>query len=68
MCLAKAYMNKWDNEPVLQNIAHMRLRGELVELETLLGEEKAILGRVIEVDFATSSILLDEHREADKSS
>ena len=68
MCLAKAYLNKWDDEPVLQDIAHMRLHGEQVELETLLGEEKVIPGRVVEVDFATSRILLDEHREADRSS
>ena len=68
MCLAKAYLNKWGDEPVLQDIAHMRLHRERVELETLLGEERVILGRVIEVDFATSRILLDEHREAEKLS
>lgn len=68
MCLAKAYLNKWGDEPVLQDIAHMRLHRERVELETLLGEEKVIPGRVVEVDFATSRILLDEHRKADKSS
>ena len=67
MCLAKAYLNKWDDEPVLQDIAHMRLHSGRVELETLLGEEKVILGRVVEVDFATSRILLDEHREAKNS-
>ena len=68
MCLAKAYLNKWDDEPVLQDIAHMRLYGGRVELETLLGEEKVMLGRVVEVDFATSRILLNEHREAKKLS
>ena len=68
MCLAKAYLNKWGDDPVLQDIAHMRLRGEQVELETLLGEEKVIPGRVVEVDFATSRILLDEHHEPDKIS
>ena len=68
MCLAKAYLNKWDDEPVLQDITHMRLHGGRVELETLLGEEKVIPGRVVEVDFATSRILLDEHREAKKLS
>jgi predicted RNA-binding protein len=68
VCLAKAYLNKWDDEPVLQDIAHMRLHGGRVELETLLGEEKVIPGRVVEVDFATSRILLDGHREAKKLS
>ena len=68
MCLAKAYLNKWGDNPVLQDITHMRLRGEQVELETLLGEEKVIPGRVVEVDFATSMILLDKHCEPDKLS
>jgi len=48
--------------------AHMRLHGSRVELETLLCEEKVIPGRVVEVDFTTSRILLDEHREAEKFS
>jgi len=68
VCLAKAYLSKYGGEPVLQDIAHMRLNDSRVELETFLGEEKVIPGRVVEVDFATSRILLDEHREADKSS
>ena len=67
MCLAKAYLNKWGNEPVLQDIAYMRLHRERVELETLFGEEKVIPGRVVEVDFATSRILLDEHRKAERA-
>ena len=62
MCLAKAYLNKWDDEPVLQDIAHMRLHDERVELETLFGEEKVVPGRVVEVDFAASKILLKAHR------
>jgi predicted RNA-binding protein len=67
MCLAKAYLNKWGNEPVLQDIAHMRLCDDRVELETLLGEEKVITGNVVEVDFTASRILLDENRESDKT-
>ena len=68
MCLAKAYLNKGDSQPVLQEIAHMRLNNGQVQLETLLGEEKVISGRVVEVDFAASEILLDEHREPNTSS
>ena len=67
MCLAKAYLNKWGTEPVLQDITSMRLHRERVELETLFGEEKVIPGRVVEVDFTTSRILLDEHRKADRA-
>jgi predicted RNA-binding protein len=67
VCLAKAYLNKWDDEPVIQDIAHMRLHDGRVELETLLGEERVIQGKVVEVNFATSKILLDEYYEAEKS-
>jgi len=61
VCLAKAYSNKQDNEPVLQDIAYMRLHDGQVELETLLGKEKVIQGRVVEVNFATSKIFLEQY-------
>ena len=67
MCLAKAYLNKSGDTPLLQDIAHMRLHDDCVELETLFGEEKVIPGRVVEVDFSTSKILLDERHKADKA-
>lgn len=60
MCLAKAYLNKQDDEPVLQDIAYLRLRDNRVELETLFGQGKTISGRVIEIDFSTSKILLEQ--------
>jgi len=63
MCLAKAYLSKSGDEPVLQDIAHIRMRDDCVELETLFGEEKVIPGRVVEIDFATSKILIHEHRD-----
>ena len=68
MCLAKAFLNKRDNEPVIQDIAYIRLNDERVELKALFGEEKVIKGRVIEVDFTNSRILLDEQYEAEKLS
>ena len=68
MCLAKAYLNKWGDEPVLYDIAHMKLGNGRVELETLMGEEKVITGKVVEVDFTASRILMEENRESDKTS
>jgi predicted RNA-binding protein len=68
VCLAKAYLDKQDNEPVLQDISYMRLHDGHVELKTLLGEEKTIPGRVVEVDFIASRVLLAEHRETGESS
>jgi len=60
MCLAKAYFNKSADNPILQDIARMRLHDDRVELETLFGEERVISGRVVEIDFSTSKILLSE--------
>jgi len=59
MCLATAYLSKGNKEPILRDIAHMRFDGDSVEMETLFGEEKVIPGRVLEVDFSTSKIILD---------
>ena len=67
MCLAKAYLNKSADKPILQDIARMRLHDDRVELETLFGEEKVISGRVVEIDFSTSKILLNESVKADKA-
>lgn len=67
MCLAKAYLNKSADDPILQDIARMRLYDDRVELETLFGEEKVIPGRVVEIDFSTSKIVLSEIAKADKA-
>ena len=61
MCLAKAFVNNWSGQPVFQDIARMRINGNKVELETLFGEEKVVPGRVIEIDFTTSRILVEKH-------
>lgn len=67
MCLAKAYLNKWSDEPVLQDISYLRLNGDSVEMATLFNEEKVITGRLVEVDFNSSRILLDEYHKDEKS-
>jgi predicted RNA-binding protein len=66
MCLAKAYLDNLPDNPILQDIARMRLYEDRVELETLFGEGKVIPGRVVEIDFSTSRILLNESAKADK--
>jgi predicted RNA-binding protein len=66
MCLAKAYLSKSADNPVLQDIARMRLHDDRVELETLFGEERIISGKVVEIDFSTSKIMLNEIVKADK--
>ena len=65
MCLAKAFVNNWSGQPVFQDIARMRVNGNRVELETLFGEEKVVPGRVIEIDFTASKILVEKYRTID---
>ena len=61
MCLATAYLNKRNEEPILRDIVHMRFNDDSVEMETLFGEEKVVPGRVLEIDFSTSKIILEQH-------
>ena len=65
MCLAKAFVNDWSEQPVFQDISRLRINGDKVELRTLFGEEKTIQGRVIEIDFTASRILMGKPVEND---
>ncbi|NWF78383.1 MAG: CooT family nickel-binding protein [Chloroflexi bacterium] len=67
MCLAKAFIINSSKQPIFEDIARLRVLGDRVEMETLFGEEKVVPGRVVEIDFSNSSILLDEYRENDDS-
>jgi predicted RNA-binding protein len=58
MCLAKVYMNKVGEQPVMEEISHLRVDGERIEMKTLFGEEKLIKGRVQEIDFMASKVIL----------
>jgi predicted RNA-binding protein len=58
MCLAKAYTNREMIEPILENISHMDLDCKSIRMETMFGEEKVIQGKVLEVDFENSKIIV----------
>lgn len=60
MCLAAAYRGMEDDQPILQDIAHIRLNDDMVVLETLLGEVKVLRGKVQEIDFMNSKIVLEQ--------
>jgi predicted RNA-binding protein len=68
MCLAKAYLTKFNDKPLLQDIARMKLFPDEVELETLFGEKRTVSGKVIEIDFTNSMILLDGKKESNELS
>jgi len=59
MCLAKAYTNREMTEPILENVSHMDLDGKSIRMETMFGEEKVMQGKVLEVDFENSHIIVD---------
>jgi len=61
MCLAKAYTNREMVEPILENISHMDLDDKSVRMETMFGEEKVIKGKVLEVDFENSKVIIDPY-------
>ena len=59
MCLGKVFLNTEGNEPVMQDIARLRIQEGQAEMETLSGENRVMLGRIVEIDFLTSKIILD---------
>ena len=59
MCLANAYPKEEMTEPILEDIAHMQLDGDRIRMETMFGEEKVILGKVLEVDFESSKVIVE---------
>jgi predicted RNA-binding protein len=58
VCLAKAFVENSVDQPVLQDIALVTVQGDRVELETLFGERKVLSGRLLEIDFTNSTVLL----------
>ncbi len=66
MRLAKVYRNQWDETPLIRDMLHMRFNCGRLELETLLGEERVIMSKEVEVDFITCRITLGEHRETEE--
>ncbi len=61
MCLAKAYLSEnGKRELLMQEIAYMGVGDEKLLLRTLFGEQKEVEAKLREIDFATSSIILEK--------
>ena len=58
MCLATAYKGKESEQPILQEIAHVRLEDDRVEMENLFGEKKVVQGKLQEIDFMNSKLFI----------
>jgi len=44
----------------MRDIAHLSIDGDRVEIETLFGEHEVIRGRLKEVDFMKSRVVIEE--------
>jgi len=67
MCLATAYWSAKNDQPILRDIALMEVKGEDVHLQSLFGEQEVVRGRVTEVDFEESKIILERQPAAEDS-
>lgn len=61
MCLAKVYHDMESDKPILEDLAHVIIDGNSLELETLFGERKVFLGTVREIDFVKSRVVIEKH-------
>ena len=59
MCLAVAYHGTESEEPILREIAHIRLDRETIEMENLFGESKTVKGKIREIDFMSSKVIIE---------
>ena len=59
MCLAAAYRGNESEQPILQEIAHVTIDGNRVELETLFGDRKVLQGKIYEIDFMNSKLIIE---------
>ena len=58
MCLAKVHLND-EKENAFKDIAFLSIEDGMIRLRTLFGEEKQIAGRVKEINFQNSTVLLE---------
>lgn len=63
MCLAKVYQGIESDEPILEEIAHVVIDGNRLELESLFGERKVFLGTVLEIDFMKSRVVIEKRSQ-----
>jgi len=60
MCMAKLYVAKEGDKPILEDIARLTIADRQVEVETLFGERKVFQGKVRQIDFLKSQIQLEK--------
>ena len=64
MCLATAYLNKdGERELILERVTFIEVAKKKLLLRTLFGEQMELEAGVKEIDFASSSIILEKLRQ-----
>jgi predicted RNA-binding protein len=63
MCLANVYKNGNMDESLLTEVAYLKLDDNQIEVETLLGESKVFRGKIKEIAFLNSKIVMEEMAE-----
>jgi predicted RNA-binding protein len=59
MCLASVH-KVTQRENLLEEVALIRPEGKKLFLRTLFGEERVLKARIKEIDFANSTVLIEE--------
>lgn len=59
MCLASVH-KVTQREKLLEEVALIRPEGKKLFLRTLFGEERVLKARIKEIDFANSTVLIEE--------
>lgn len=60
MCLATAFQGAESDQPLLQEIARLYINDDKIEMETLFGERKVLQGRLTEIDFMSSRVIIEQ--------
>ena len=60
MCLANIYRHGNGGKLIIKDIAYLKVDGDQIEVENLAGESKILQGRIKEIDFMNSDIIVDE--------
>ena len=61
MCLSKAYLRKnGGRELLMEQVTSVDITDDKLVLKTLFGEQKEIVGKLRQVDFVASAIILEK--------
>jgi predicted RNA-binding protein len=60
MCLANIYQRGNGGKLLMKDIAYLKVDGDQIKVENLTGEGKVLQGRIKEIDFMSSDIVIEE--------